>query len=71
VQVHAAAAAKVADVAQRRGAAEPEVVAGGLLHELPVELKLATRTEARVLRVWTPPAWSADKCPRGGWPVRV
>ena len=46
-------------------------LAGGTLHVLSTPpLVLSTRTERRVLRVWTPPGWTADTAPPGGWPVR-
>lgn len=53
-------------------AAETSVpLAGGVLHQVvSPSLALATRTERRILRVWTPPGWTAESRPQAGWPVR-
>jgi len=46
-------------------------LAGGILHlVVSPSLALATRTERRMLRVWTPPGWTAESLPQAGWPVR-
>ncbi|KAG1669133.1 hypothetical protein FOA52_002644 [Chlamydomonas sp. UWO 241] len=76
VAVEAAAAQTLA---RPRGIAHEERLdhADGHLHVLQLEKRVGKTdrmskwTEEKVVRVWTPPGYSAESAPAGGWPVLI